>query len=109
MSTKPTQLLEEIGKEDRGVMLSLIEMYKEQTPESILLIEKFITQEEGQSLKEAAHTLKGTCLNLGFEQIAHICLEIEQSASHRNFKNAHNLLENLKSEHKSVCQHLKDL
>lgn len=91
-----------IGSEDSMIMISLIDMFKEQAP--VLMNELRTTIDRGEAMKSknTAHTLKGVCINLGLEPIATVCKSIEKSVLDNDFNNANLLLDELEQKYKEA-------
>lgn len=71
------ELREEIGAEDFG---EVVEIFLEEV-ETVL--DKLRAGDRGQ-LEQDLHFLKGSALNLGFEQFSTLCLEGEREAAEGN-------------------------
>jgi len=76
--------LRELGERDDSIMLlELFEIFNTQTPE---LISRIIAAHEASdmiALEQAAHTLKGSCLNLGCYAMARTCIQLERAGRER--------------------------
>ncbi|MDF0601321.1 Hpt domain-containing protein [Psychromarinibacter sp. C21-152] len=69
------ELRQEIGAEE---FLEVVEMFVEESDEVVAELE---TCQGPDGLKERLHFLKGSALNLGFQQMAEICRQGERLAA----------------------------
>jgi HPt (histidine-containing phosphotransfer) domain-containing protein len=71
--------LEELEQEtDFEFVIELIDIYLMETPKQIQAIASALATQSLPSLMIAAHTLKGSSLNLGAKQLGALCLKIEE-------------------------------
>jgi HPt (histidine-containing phosphotransfer) domain-containing protein len=71
--------LEELEQEtDFEFVIELIDIYLMETPKQIQAIASALATQRLPSLMIAAHTLKGSSLNLGAKQLGALCLKIEE-------------------------------
>jgi HPt (histidine-containing phosphotransfer) domain-containing protein len=63
---------------DRECVLELIDCYCEEAPKLIRAIESAAQSGDGRSLAAAAHTLKGSSLNLGAGKMGMLCRNFEE-------------------------------
>lgn len=103
------ELLKSIGQEDRETLALLIQLFHDDTPELIKNIEENVAQKLSIETKKAAHSLKGSCLNMGFEKIGSICKEIEDKAIENDFDTVEALLNKLKEEHLKIDNEIDTL
>lgn len=104
-----THHLEQIGAEDHDMMLCLIDIFNTQSPELLDNINQMREKKDPRETRNAAHTLKGVCLNLGFSPISTLCEEIEDAAGTRDFERINTLFQELCETHQSVTAKLKEL
>ncbi len=78
-------------------------------PERLREIEEAGKSREPSRLRTAAHTLKGSCSNMGAEQLASLCLEIEALAKAGDWAKLETLKPRLFAEYQTVVAALKDL
>jgi HPt (histidine-containing phosphotransfer) domain-containing protein len=71
--------LQELEQEtDSEFVIELIDIYISETPKQIQAIAAALTTQTFASLMIAAHTLKGSSLNLGAKQLGALCLKLEE-------------------------------
>jgi HPt (histidine-containing phosphotransfer) domain-containing protein len=71
--------LQELEQEtDFEFVIELIDIYLMETPKQIQAIASALAAQSLPSLMIAAHTLKGSSLNLGAKQLGALCLKIEE-------------------------------
>jgi HPt (histidine-containing phosphotransfer) domain-containing protein len=66
-----------VRETDFEFVLELIDIYLSETPKQIQTIMTAITGQNLTSLTIAAHTLKGSSLNLGAKQLGAFCFKLE--------------------------------
>jgi HPt (histidine-containing phosphotransfer) domain-containing protein len=71
--------LHELEREtDSDFVVELIDIYLTETPKQIQAISTALSTEAFQTLMIAAHTLKGSSLNLGAKQLGALCMKFEE-------------------------------
>jgi HPt (histidine-containing phosphotransfer) domain-containing protein len=71
--------LQELEQEtDSEFVNELIDIYMNETPKQIQAIATALTAQAFAPLMIAAHTLKGSSLNLGAKQLGALCLKLEE-------------------------------
>ena len=71
--------LQELQQEtDSEFVIELIDIYISETPKQIQAIAAALTAQTLPALMIAAHTLKGSSLNLGAKQLGALCLKLEE-------------------------------
>lgn len=69
----------DIGKStDAAFTLQVLEMFSRQAPSCINEMRSSMEVADYATIWKSAHTLKGTCLNIGAKKVAEICKEIER-------------------------------
>ena len=101
--------LNQLGAEDPTLKENLINMFLEQTPELMSNIASHANAQEPVETKNAAHTFKGVCFNLGFDASGQLSKKIEEAALAQDFEQVNllyaeltNALEELKSKLKAM-------
>lgn len=79
------EVLESIRQEvqidgEADVVTELIDLFFEDTPQQLLAIKEAIDNSATEALIERAHSLKGSCGNLGVVRLAEISATLEQKA-----------------------------
>lgn len=101
--------LKEIGRDDSSTMNTLIGLYKEQAPEMIATIKLNASEKEPVDLKDAAHTFKGVCMNLGLTPLGNICQDIETAALQEDYLRVNALCTQLEHTHSEILSHMTTL
>jgi HPt (histidine-containing phosphotransfer) domain-containing protein len=69
--------LRELG--DQGFLAELYELFLEDVPTQLEALRKDIEGGDAPSVERVAHTLKGSCGNIGATRMATICAELEEA------------------------------
>jgi HPt (histidine-containing phosphotransfer) domain-containing protein len=72
------RLQELVQETDFDFVVELIDIFLQETPTQIHAIAKAIETKDSHSLSIAAHTLKGSSLNLGAKQLGAACFKLEE-------------------------------
>jgi HPt (histidine-containing phosphotransfer) domain-containing protein len=75
-----TRLQELVQETDFDFVVELIDIYLTETPAQIQIIAKALSSQDYHALNIAAHTLKGSSLNLGAKTLGAACLKLEEIA-----------------------------
>jgi len=65
------------SNDNSDIVIELIELYLQSTPERIQTIRKAAAENEWDVLKRAAHTVKGSSSTLGLRTLAKVCQALE--------------------------------
>ncbi len=95
--------LEEILEDE---FVELIETYISDTQAKILLLIQGVTEQNSDSVRKVAHSVKGASVNLGVQQLGHICHIIEEAASQGDLDQAVQSLDEVQAEAESVINEL---
>jgi two-component system sensor histidine kinase/response regulator len=74
---------------DMELLGDIIELFKEDSVRQLAAIRDAIDKKQPDLLRRAAHTLKGTCGNLGVTEAAATALELEKLAASGDLSRAH--------------------
>jgi HPt (histidine-containing phosphotransfer) domain-containing protein len=77
------RLQELVQETDFEFVVELIDIYLTETPTQIQIIAKSLDSQDYHALNIAAHTLKGSSLNLGAKTLGAACLKLEEIARSR--------------------------
>jgi HPt (histidine-containing phosphotransfer) domain-containing protein len=95
--------LRELGVESNtDLMGELIALFAVETPPLVAAIRAAIAAGDGDGLKRAAHTLKGTSSSLGAHELAHLSAELERLGRAGHTGGAPALLVQLEHEYARV-------
>jgi len=87
----------------------IVRRFREQCPDLILRIHKAVSAGDARSLELAAHTLKGSLMNLGARPAAAAALELEKAARTGELGNADRLAEEIETEIERLERQLETL
>ena len=73
-----TRLQELVQETDFEFVIELVDIYLNETPTQIQTIVKALDTQNHHMLTIAAHTLKGSSLNLGAKQLGAACFRLEE-------------------------------
>jgi len=77
----------------------IIGLYLESSPGLLRQIRDAVAGEDGDALRQAAHSLKSSSANLGAKRLAAVCKELEQRGRERRLEGAAELLRELEAHH----------
>ncbi len=95
ISERLAQLREECGAE---LVTVFIEMFVKDTAERLARLHGLAAQQDSNAVESEAHSLKGSCANLGFERMAALCHQLEAEAEAGLLTSAKEVLELLDFE-----------
>lgn len=84
------------------ILAKIVELFLQDTPPRLKKIKDFIRHEDGSGLESAAHSLKGSCGNIGAPSIAKLCQALETAGSSNSFGQLEQQLEQLELEFEIV-------
>ncbi|MFQ6037405.1 MAG: Hpt domain-containing protein [Candidatus Aminicenantales bacterium] len=82
-----SEALERIGG-DESFLQELLSIYAEDYLEKYPQLEKAISEQDFETIKEIGHSLKGSSGNLGLNRLQETCYAIELSGRERNLERA---------------------
>ena len=100
--------LQDLAADDASLVTLLLEMFSDQSVEFVEELKAALSARNPQDSKTIAHTFKGVCLNLGLDDIAKLCKEIEDTALSQNFDTAQTTFANLQEEVEQTLPLLED-
>ena len=83
---------------DRGLFRQLIQIYDEDAPELLNAIRRSVAGDDGRSLEQAAHRLKGLLANFGAEDAVAYSQQLEQIGNSRCASGARDAVTQLEGE-----------
>jgi CheY-like chemotaxis protein len=94
---------------DMELLGDIIELFKEDSVRQITAIREAIDKKQPDTLRRAAHTLKGTCGNLGAVEAAATALELEKLAAAGDLSHAPEILRSLEEQIQRASKLLDEL
>lgn len=89
--------LKSIDTPDGAVVNGIIAAFVEQTPSKLAELRSSAAEKNGQSLREAAHALKGAATNIGAVAVADCATLLEQAGRSGSLEGVATMLDNLSS------------
>ncbi len=91
-----------------SILNKVINIYLADSPELTASVHEAITENDGNALQEAAHSLKSSSANLGAMQMSEICKQLELMGKENDITSAKQLIQQLKNEFELACSALKE-
>jgi HPt (histidine-containing phosphotransfer) domain-containing protein len=92
-----------------GLMAELIELFLTNTPDVLMKMRQAIAQDDADTLKTCAHTLKSNCARLGASICSRICLNLEMMGQNGHLDGGDEKLAELELEYERVEQSLRKM
>ncbi len=89
------------------IFVELIQLYLEEAPNQIAEIKQQFASGNAKAMGEAAHSLKGSSLNLGANHLADICKQIELKGKRGDLSALEGLLDQLDQQYQEVQKELE--
>ena len=70
--------LKEMGDDDPNLFLELLELFFENSQKHLNDLKAALDAGEPKRVERIAHTMKSSCANLGANQLAELCLQLER-------------------------------
>ena len=104
MSEKPVDLaaLNELRTIMGDEFNLLIEIFQKDSAERLLTIEAAINSKDGEKLRGAAHSFKGSALNISAARLTELCRQLEFMGRDNQFDEAPATFEQVKTEYEAV-------
>jgi two-component system, sensor histidine kinase and response regulator len=97
--------LQEEGEPD--IISELVQLFVEDTPPQLAALREAVEASDAQSVERIAHTLKGSCGNMGAVRMAKLCEELQGVGASRNLARVPELPDQLEAEFELVSKLLK--
>ena len=88
--------LRELG--DAELLAELVELFVDDTPSRILALGDALEKDDAEAVERVAHTLKGSCGNMGAWRMAEICENLQEMGGSGDLSGASELVEQLEAE-----------
>ena len=89
------------------IFVELIQLYLEEAPNQIAEIRQLFASGNAKAMGEAAHSLKGSSLNLGANDLANICKQIELKGKRGDLSALEGLFDQLDQQYQEVQKELE--
>jgi HPt (histidine-containing phosphotransfer) domain-containing protein len=101
------QLRELGGEDDPEFLNSVIDQFLDDGPVRIRAIRQAVESANAEALTKAAHSLKGSCQNIGAKIVGLRCLTLEEMGRTGTMTNGVNTLRELEGEFERTCRALE--
>jgi signal transduction histidine kinase/DNA-binding response OmpR family regulator/HPt (histidine-containing phosphotransfer) domain-containing protein len=95
-------------EDDPDMLAEIIGLYLDKAPELLQALQSAVTNNDAESLRIAAHTLKSSSANLGARVLADLCKELEVMGRSQSLDNSAAKLSLLHHEYRRVDSALSD-
>ncbi len=97
--------LQDVMEDEFGV---LIETYLADSRTRISGLKEAADTGDAERLRKAAHSLKGSCINIGVPKLGNLCFELEVLGSEGRLEGAERLLTAVEQEFEEVARELEN-
>ncbi len=77
---------------------ALLDTYLADSEERLRMLRTALRERDMQTLREAAHSFKGSCSNMGASHLANLCQQLELCGQASDLQQAHSLLRLIEKE-----------
>ncbi|SFK86702.1 Signal transduction histidine kinase [Nitrosomonas aestuarii] len=88
------------------LLKNVLSVFQSSAPQTMSQINQAMLAKDSDALQRAAHTLKSSAANVGAEQLAHLCRQIESYASEEQMESVQKLISTLNHESEKVFSEL---
>lgn len=101
--------LREIAGDDSTFLKDVFGAYQTDTAKRLVELRNAFASGDAKGLKRAAHTIKGSSLNVGAETLTAYCRQLEQIAESGNLDGTPDLIDRIEQESKRVGDELNTI
>jgi HPt (histidine-containing phosphotransfer) domain-containing protein len=91
-----------MGSNASAFLAQLIDVYLEDSPNLLQLMDTAVTQTDTAAMEQAAHTLKSSSAALGAITLSKLCEELERIGNSKTITSAIEIMPQVKSEYERV-------
>ncbi len=103
VNTEILESLKDLGEPGgENPLHELIDLYLEDAPCTLKRLQRACELQDPAAVKQVAHALKGSSANMGAEQLASLCRELETAAQCGDLSSAGSLFTRIQEEFKEV-------
>lgn len=103
------ELLRQLGaRSGRNVLGELLRMFLEQAPGRLEDLRRARREDDLSQVESSAHSLKGTCINLGLSELAKLSGELEKLARQGDPQSCSALIDAVETEYRRVAPALAE-
>jgi two-component system, sensor histidine kinase and response regulator len=104
----PRKVLENV-EGDETLLRELLQIFMEECPKRLAMLEEAIQESDGERIENVAHTLKGELAYLGLSNAMEEARNLERMAHERSFHSSGDLFRRLKSELLTTTALMRDM
>jgi len=97
------------GEDGRPFLFEFIELFEADARQRLEQLRSLISTGALEGLRRMAHTLKGSCRNIGAMAMAEACLKLEKAGDHCDAGDAAAMVTEIEAEYERVRQRLPEL
>lgn len=112
METLPVVSMEEVTEivdGDMELFKEIVDLFLETTPALIATIHEAVIGEDMETLRNMAHSLKGSAANIGALSLRYLSYEIENAATENDLGEARRLAKHLQNEMENLKKALNEI
>ena len=95
------------GLGSRDFLVELIDLFLKEAAVHMAKLRESLGSKDARLFERSAHTLKGSCGNLGAQAMSRICADLQTIGHDANWARAAEILPQLEEEFKAVAQELE--
>ena len=95
-------LREMAGAKASTVLTKIINNYLEDAPQLLQNIREAVAADDGEALRQSAHSLRSSSANLGAMTLSNLCKELEIMGREGNVTNAKVIIPQIESEYQNI-------
>jgi HPt (histidine-containing phosphotransfer) domain-containing protein len=89
---------------DAELVAEIIDMFKSDTARRLLLLREALAQMDGKRVKQQAHAIKGSAIQVGADSLAALCQRIEQKDPARSCPELETLVRQAEADFEGLCR-----
>jgi CheY-like chemotaxis protein/HPt (histidine-containing phosphotransfer) domain-containing protein len=93
---------------DASLLAELVELFVDEAPSRLMALRNAVEDEDAGTVEQTAHTLKGSCSNMGAWRMANLCAELQELGSSGELTATSELLDQLQAEFDRVRATLEE-
>ena len=88
-------------------LAELIDIFLKELGQHLVRLDKALSDQDGVALERVAHTMKGSCGNLGARELSRVCAELQGVAKAADWPNVSELVARIQRDAVEVVAELK--
>ena len=90
-----------------GFLAELIDLFLKEAAVHVAKLRESLASKDARAFERSAHTLKGSCGNLGAQAMSRLCADLQTVGHAADWARAAELLPPLEEEFRAVCRELE--